>query len=176
MGLFQQKLCSHNRGRYTPKHTQSKSDQLGAVTLKPPTRNLQPCSCTIKSRCVWMSVGAKHHLKSDLTSEVAAFQLTENNWAIVSREQLSGAAWCPASSAVHPPPSPITPLAFARPTSCFKHTHKHTHARHYDCSYDDLPDCTLIWINMYSVIRSHLIYQNYRQYKRLTGVKIFCVT
>lgn len=53
-----------------------------------------------------MSAGAKHHLKSDLTSEVTAFQLTGNNWAIVSKEQLCYAAWCPASSGVHTP-SPL---------------------------------------------------------------------
>lgn len=29
MGLFQQKLCSHNRGRYTPGDTQNKSDKAG---------------------------------------------------------------------------------------------------------------------------------------------------
>lgn len=49
MGLFQQKLCSHSRGRYTPKHTKPvrPDGSFYATTLAPPGRN-RPCSCALK--------------------------------------------------------------------------------------------------------------------------------
>ena len=80
-----------------------------------------PAAVQLKLQSVWMLVGAKRHLKSDLTSEMAVNQPSEKHKRpIVSRGQLCCAARSCASPGVHPPS--LGPLTSAGCTSCSKHT------------------------------------------------------